>query len=55
VPPRDVEGLANALERMYNDPALRRQFSIAGREKVLNEFDLTLNAARLAQLFGGQR
>lgn len=55
VPPRDAEGLANALERLYRDPALRRQFSTAGREKVLNEFDLTLNAARLAQLFRGQR
>jgi glycosyltransferase involved in cell wall biosynthesis len=54
-PPRDAEGLANALERLYRDPALRRQFSTAGREKVLNEFDLTLNAARLAQLFRGQR
>lgn len=55
VAPRDAQGLADALERLYRDPALRRQFSTAGRAKVLNEFDLTLNAAHLAQLFRGQR
>jgi glycosyltransferase involved in cell wall biosynthesis len=51
VPPRDVQGLTTALNRLYDDPELRRHFSAAGREKVLNEFDLTLNAELLAHHF----
>jgi glycosyltransferase involved in cell wall biosynthesis len=52
VPPRDPQGLAAALERMYNDPTLRQRLGQAGREKVVHEFDLYSNAALLAQHFG---
>ncbi|MEZ4870520.1 MAG: glycosyltransferase [Caldilineaceae bacterium] len=47
--PRDVEALAAALMRYYQEPALRRRFGAAGREKVIREFDLTTNVAQLAQ------
>jgi glycosyltransferase involved in cell wall biosynthesis len=47
VPPRDVQGLAEALERLYGDAALRRRFSAAGRRKVCDEYDLTKNAGEL--------
>ncbi len=49
VPPRDVAALANALERYYRDPAMRRRFGRSGREQVVREFDLYKNAAKLAQ------
>jgi glycosyltransferase involved in cell wall biosynthesis len=51
VPPRDVTSLADALVQYLKDPELRRRLGRAGREKVVKEFDLNKNAARLAQLF----
>jgi glycosyltransferase involved in cell wall biosynthesis len=50
-PPRDVDALADALERLYYDPALRRRLGEAGRDKVVREFDLFTNAALLAHHF----
>ena len=51
-PPRDVVAIANALERYYLNPALRRQLGEAGRKMVTEEFDLYKNAARLIQQIG---
>ncbi len=51
VPPRDATSLANALERYFTDPNLRRRFGQAGRERVVGDFDLNKNAAKLAQHF----
>jgi len=51
VQPRDATALAAALERYLNDPELRRRLGHAGREKVVGEFDLNENAARLAEHF----
>ncbi len=51
VPPRNPPALADALERLYRDPALRRRLGQAGRDKVMREFDLCTNAALLAQHF----
>lgn len=51
VPPRDATSLADALVSYLKDPDLRRRFGRAGREKVVGEFDLNKNAARLAQYF----
>jgi glycosyltransferase involved in cell wall biosynthesis len=50
VPPRDAGALAGALERLFEDPALRRQLGRAGRQKVLDDFDLDRNAGRLVAL-----
>ena len=50
VPPRDVKGLANALQQLYEEPNLRHCMGKAGREKVLNEFNLKKSAALLADL-----
>jgi glycosyltransferase involved in cell wall biosynthesis len=38
VPLRDVEGLANALERLIRDGALREQMGARGRQRVREEF-----------------
>ena len=50
-PPRDAASLANALERYYGDRALRRRLGLAGREKVVGDFDLNKNAIKLAEHF----
>ncbi len=50
LPPRDAVALADALQSLREDPDLRREMGRAGREKVLREFDLCRNAARLAAL-----
>jgi glycosyltransferase involved in cell wall biosynthesis len=50
-PPRDAALLASALERYYSDYNLRRRLGLAGREKVVGDFDLNKNAAKLAQQF----
>jgi glycosyltransferase involved in cell wall biosynthesis len=47
VRPRDPEALATALKRLYQDPALCQRIGLAGRDKVLQEFDLYTNAALL--------
>ena len=39
VPVRDAHALADAIRRLYANPALRQSMGQAGREKVLKEFD----------------
>jgi colanic acid/amylovoran biosynthesis glycosyltransferase len=51
VPPRDSGALANALWRLQEDPALRRRMAQAGRNKVVQEFNLNVNTAERAKLF----
>lgn len=50
-PPGDAPAIASALEHLANDPDLREQFARAGREKVVDEFDLYKNAFTLASHF----
>lgn len=50
VPPRDPMALACALDRLARDPGLRLRMGRAARAKVLDGFDLSRNAARLAAL-----
>jgi len=51
VAPGDVEALALALQKLYENPALRLSMGQAGREKVLQEFNMKINVAALAHLF----
>jgi colanic acid/amylovoran biosynthesis glycosyltransferase len=51
VPPGDAVALADALECLYREPALRRRLAQAGRKRVEAGFDLHGNAAKLAQYF----
>jgi glycosyltransferase involved in cell wall biosynthesis len=48
VPPGDDDALADALERLAGDPALRARLGAAGRDTVLRDFDVDRNAATLA-------
>jgi glycosyltransferase involved in cell wall biosynthesis len=54
VEPGDVGGLADAIELLCSEPALRRRLGGEAREKVLSEFDLNTNAAALAELFASR-
>jgi colanic acid/amylovoran biosynthesis glycosyltransferase len=54
VPPGRPDRLAEALERLLEDPALCRQLGRRGREKVIAEFDAEASAARLHALFAEQ-
>src|SRR5262249_27848627 len=47
--PRDIDGLANALEEMARDPERAAAMGRAGRDKVRREFDLDRNAALLVE------
>jgi colanic acid/amylovoran biosynthesis glycosyltransferase len=51
VRPKDPAAIADALQRLYDQPALRRRMGITGREKIVREFNLNLSTARRAELF----
>lgn len=51
VAPSDVEGLAKAIETLLKNPDLRRRLGSAGRQRVLRDYNLSTNAALLAQVF----
>jgi glycosyltransferase involved in cell wall biosynthesis len=53
VEPRDSAGLADALERLARDPALRARMGAAGRACIESRFNLHRNAERLATMFTG--
>jgi glycosyltransferase involved in cell wall biosynthesis len=52
VPERDPDALAEAIDRLRNDPELGRRLGEAGRGRVVSEFDLRTNTARLDALLG---
>jgi colanic acid/amylovoran biosynthesis glycosyltransferase len=49
VPPREVPALADAIERLLADEALRRRYAEAARRHVERHFDLWTNGRRLAE------
>jgi len=51
VSPRDPTAIADALQRLYGQPALRCRMGIAGREKIVREFNLNSSTAMRAELF----
>lgn len=50
VPPKDVRALADAVERLLNDPAERARIAARARERVEERYDLYHNGQRLAAL-----
>lgn len=50
VPPRDSRMLSEALEHLHREPALRFLMGSHGRQKVLDEFCLPINARKLLDL-----
>jgi colanic acid/amylovoran biosynthesis glycosyltransferase len=51
VPPGRDDVIAEALERLAHDPALRARWGRAGRERVLRDYDVGRSAAQLETLF----
>jgi glycosyltransferase involved in cell wall biosynthesis len=51
VPPRDDEALARGIARLLADSNLRLRMSQAAMQRVCDEFDLSVNAEHLANLF----
>ena len=51
IEPRDTEALAGTLLDLAADPEKNISLGRAGREKVLNEFDLEKNTLKLIELF----
>lgn len=49
---RDVIGLSSALEELLNDAEMRRRMGWAGRQKVLESFDVAANVKLLAARLG---
>lgn len=49
--PGSADELAAALRRLHDDPTLRDRLGRAGREKVVADFDIRVNARRLAARF----
>jgi glycosyltransferase involved in cell wall biosynthesis len=53
VTPGRLDELTDALERLIADPDLGARLGRAGREKVLEEFDVDRSAAQLREIFAG--
>ena len=51
VPPNDAVALADALVAIRADPATTARLAVAGRARVLADFDLRSNTRRLAERF----
>jgi glycosyltransferase involved in cell wall biosynthesis len=51
VPPRDPDALADALARLLDDAGLRQRLGMAGRERVVAEYESGKNAAELLRIF----
>lgn len=54
VAPGDADGLAQAIMRLADDPALRADMGTAGRARVAAEFNVQTEARRILALFLGQ-
>jgi colanic acid/amylovoran biosynthesis glycosyltransferase len=54
VPPGRPDSLADALELLSRDPALRQALGTRGRDKVLAEFDAEASATTLHSIFAEQ-
>lgn len=51
VPPADEHALAGAIARLMDEENLSGRLGRGGRERVLADYQLETNLARLAQLF----
>ena len=51
VPPGDPAALASALRTLHDDPAMAARLGRAGRQRVVEDFDLTRSANELAGRF----
>jgi glycosyltransferase involved in cell wall biosynthesis len=55
VPPKDAHALADAIQRLLSDPALRATFAERGRRRAEEHLDMWRNGQRLAEHFRSVR
>lgn len=51
VPPGDADAIANAVERIIDDELLRRRVTIAARQLVEQQFDISASGVAMTELF----
>lgn len=51
VPPEDARALADKLAHVYSDPGESKEIAEAGRQLILQEFEISTNVAQLGSLF----
>jgi colanic acid/amylovoran biosynthesis glycosyltransferase len=51
IPPADPRALANAVERLMDDPQLCHRLAVSGRQRVIEHYNLSVNTERLAVVF----
>lgn len=51
LPEKDIPALASTLETLINDHTLRKQMGLAGRERVLERFDIRKQCAILENIY----
>lgn len=51
MPPADTQSLAQAIALLMDNPELRQRLAQAGRQKVLNAYELKQNTQILATIF----
>ena len=51
VPASSVEALASALQRLCDDPLLRRSLGVAGSKRVFEHYNLPQNVYSVARVF----
>ena len=54
VPEKDSRGLSSAIKSLLADADMRRRFSIEGRKKVVNEFEIRQVGRQLMEMFSGR-
>jgi hypothetical protein len=52
VPVKDASALAQAIERLHQDPALARQLGLAARARALREFDERIVIGQTLAVYG---
>ncbi|OHB69693.1 MAG: hypothetical protein A2W23_10195 [Planctomycetes bacterium RBG_16_43_13] len=51
VPEKDERALANAIIRLIENPELRRNLGLKGREKILKEFNIKVQVDNLLKIW----
>ena len=51
VPPSDVGQMSAAIRRLMDDPELRRRIAKAGRRRIIEQYNLSVNTGRLSEVF----
>jgi glycosyltransferase involved in cell wall biosynthesis len=51
IKPHDTEALADSLDQLLSDSALRNRIGLAGRQTVIEKFTMPHQARRLAEIY----